>query len=63
MRVELVIAPEAELDIAEAYLCSGMKAGEPDWVRGSSVRSMRVWKASGAGPRCTLSLTRATVAP
>src|SRR5450756_1182834 len=24
---------------------------------------MRVWKASGADPRCTLSFTRATVAP
>lgn len=24
---------------------------------------MRVWKASGADPRCTLSFTRATAAP
>ena len=63
MPVELVIAPEAELDIAEAYLCSGMEAGEPDCVRSFRVRSMRVWKTPGADPRCTLSFTRATVAP
>jgi hypothetical protein len=33
MPVELVIAPEAELDIAEAYV--GMKTAEPVWVKSS----------------------------
>ena len=33
MLVELVIAPEAELDIADAYVW--YEGREPDWVRSS----------------------------
>jgi hypothetical protein len=59
MPVELAIAPEAELDIAEAYVWyEGRRAGLGE----EFLTSVRVWKASGAGPRCTLSFTRATVA-
>jgi hypothetical protein len=36
MPVELVIAPEAELDIAKAYeWYEGQRASGPDWVRSS----------------------------
>jgi hypothetical protein len=60
MPVELVIALEAELDIAGAYVWyEGRRAGLGE----DFLSSVRVWKASSAGPRCTLSFTRATVAP
>jgi len=61
MPAKLVIAPEAELDIAEAYV----------WYERRRIglgeeflsRSMRVWKASAANPRCTLSFMRIIADP
>jgi hypothetical protein len=62
MPIELVVAPEAESDIAEAYAWyEGRRAGLGEEFL-SSVDA-HVWKATGVDPRCTLPFTRATVAP
>ena len=60
MAVELVIAPEAELDITEAYIWyEGRRSGLGEEFLSSVDACLEV---SGAGPRCTPSLTKATVA-
>jgi hypothetical protein len=61
MPAELVIAPEAELDITEAYVWyEGRRAGLGEEF---PVLSKRVLSVSGADPRCTLSFTRPTPFP
>jgi hypothetical protein len=61
MPVELVIAPGAELDIAEAYVWyEGRRPGLGEEFL-SSVDA--AWKASGVDPRCTPPFTRTTAAP
>jgi hypothetical protein len=62
MPAELVIALEAELDIAEAYGWYSGPTG-PDWARSFLVLSMRVSKESDAHLRCTRSFTRAIAVP
>jgi hypothetical protein len=59
MPVELVIAPEAELDIAEAYLWyEGRRAGLDEEFLSSVEACLESIRR-----RCTLSFTRGTVGP
>jgi hypothetical protein len=51
MAVELILAPEAEQDIAETYIW--YEGRRPGLGRNSSVRLMPVLKTSGDGLRCT----------
>ena len=64
MPAEILIAPEVELDIAEAYLWyERCRAGLGEEFLSSVDACLDVWKASGADPRPALSFTRATDAP
>ena len=62
MAAKLILAPEAELDITEAYVWyEQQRSGLGE--RNSWVRSMRAWKAFAVGPKCTLSFMTNIGAP
>jgi len=58
MAAELVIAPEAALDISEPMF--GKRVTEWGWARSSLMRLMRRWSAFAGNPRSTLEFMTST---